>query len=158
VLADPLTTPGHNIPLLKRGTTLTTRYIERIRDLLNAPAETALALRIIEPSPLALCMRRRWPRFLVDLPLTILAREGGKENKRYGRLQDISENGAGATLAEVLNVGQTATLGFTLAGETEFLVEAVVRHRSGSRYGFEFLKTSDRCTDKLRQAIRALMP
>jgi CheY-like chemotaxis protein len=156
VLADPFSIPGQKLPLLRRGTVLNPRYIARIGELLNGAPDEAPTLHVIEPSPLARILRRRWPRHSLDTPLVVIVGNGATDRRLFGQMRDISENGVGATLDGTLNLEQTVTLGFSLDGQAVFEVEATVRHRQGCHYGFEFLSAANRSTDKLKQAIRAL--
>jgi CheY-like chemotaxis protein len=157
VLADSLSVPGQKLPLMKRGTALNARYIERIHDRLKPPEEENIKLRVIEPSSLALFMLRRWPRMSVDALLTLLVRSDGKEKQLRGRIHDISENGLGATIPDMLNPGQTVTLYFGLSGDEEFRIEAILRRRTGFRCGFEFLNVPLPSADRLKQAIKGMV-
>jgi CheY-like chemotaxis protein len=156
VLADSLSVPGQKLPLMKRGTALNPKYIMRIQDRLLSPDDN-LTLRVIEPSPLALFMLRRWPRTSVDALLTLSVKIEGKEKQMHGRIHDISENGLGATIAETLHPGQAVTLDFGLGGDEEFRIEAILRRRQGFRCGFEFTSLPSPAMDRLRQAIKGLV-
>ena len=154
VLADPITVAGRKVELLKRGTVLTARYIARIHEALNP--DEHFKLHVIEPSPLGMFMRRRWPRKAVDSSLKVLVRIGGMEKQLNGRVRDISENGLGAVIFDTLNLGQKVTLTFDLGEGGEFHFEAVVRHRQPPRCGFEFLSVPSQSIDKLREAVGLL--
>jgi CheY-like chemotaxis protein len=156
VLADPVRVAGRKVELLKRGTVLTARYIARIHEALNPSPDENFKLHVIEPSPLGMFMRRRWPRKAVDSSLTVLVRIGGMEKQLSGRVRDISENGLGAVIFDTLNLGQTVTLVFGLGDGAEFRFEAVVRHRQPPRCGFEFLSVPTQSMDKLREAVELL--
>ena len=155
VLADPLSTVGQKLPLLKRGSVLNAKYISRIRDLLACPPEEEFKLRVIEPSPLALLLRRRTPRRPVESSLTVHTVTEGRERQLFGRVHDISESGLGATVFDALNTGQNVALDFDLSG-VEFRIEAIVRHRQGSRCGFEFLSIPSKSQTKLREIVKCL--
>ena len=156
VLADSISVAGRKLELLKRGTVLTARYIARIHEALNPSPDENFKLHVIEPSPLGMFMRRRWPRKAVDSSLTVLVRIGGMEKQLSGRVRDISENGLGAVIFDTLNLGQTVTLVFGLGDGAEFRFEAVVRHRQPPRCGFEFLSVPTQSMDKLREAVELL--
>jgi hypothetical protein len=156
VLADPINTEGQKLALLKRGTVLNTRYIARIRDLMDPMLEEDVKLHVIEPSPLALYMRRRWPRKAMDSSLTVIAKTDGKEKRFQGRVFDISQNGLGAIIFDILNPGQRVTLDFELCGDVTVRIDAIVRHRKGSRCGFEFQSIPPESLHKLEEVVRGL--
>jgi len=157
VLADSLSMPGQKLPLMKRGTALNAKYIARINDRLKPAEKEVLKLRVIEPSPQALFMLRRWPRTSVDASLTLFLRSDGKEKQLQGRIHDVSENGLGATIPEMLDPGQMVILDFSLGADEDFRVEAILRRRHGFRCGFEFLHVPPYVAEKLKQAIKGLM-
>ena len=156
VLADPISVAGRKLELLKRGTVLTARYIARIHDALSPLPEENFKLHVIEPSPLGMFMRRRWPRIAVDSPLTLMVKINGMEKQLSGRVRDLSENGLGAIIFDTLNLGQTVTLAFDLGDGAEFRFEAVVRHRQAPRCGFEFLSVPSQFRHKFREAVGLL--
>jgi CheY-like chemotaxis protein len=157
ILADPIMATGQKVSLLKRGTILNAKYIARIHELLHPLPEEQFTLRVIEPSPLALFMMRRSARKALDSSLKAVVRTDGKEKQVHGRVRDISENGLGAMIFDPLNPGQTVTLEFGLGGEGEFRIDAIVRHREGSRCGFEFLSSPSPSVQKLKEAVRGLI-
>jgi hypothetical protein len=156
VLADSISVAGRKLELLKRGTVLTARYIARIHDALSPLPEENFKLHVIEPSPLGMFMRRRWPRIAVDSPLTVMIKVNGMEKQLSGRVRDLSENGLGAIIFDTLNLGQTVTLAFDLGDGAEFRFEAVVRHRQAPRCGFEFLSVPSQFRYKFREAVGLL--
>jgi CheY-like chemotaxis protein len=158
ILADPISATGQKVTLLKRGSILNARYIARIHELLHPRPEENFTLRVIEPSPLALFMMRRSARKAVDSLLKAVVRSDGGEKQIQGRIRDISENGLGAMIFDPLNPGQTVTLEFGLGGgDGEFRIEAIVRHREGSRCGFEFLSNPSPSVQRLKEAVRGLI-
>lgn len=57
---------------------------------------------------------------------------------------DLAEAGIGVLIAADLNLGEVATLAFAIPGRPEaWDVRAVLRHRRGYHYGFEFLSLSE---------------
>jgi CheY-like chemotaxis protein len=157
VLMDSLSVPGQKLPLMKRGTALNPRYISRILDRLKPAPEQVVTLRVVEPSPLALFMRRRGPRMTVDALLTVTVKSEGKIKQLFGRLHDLSEHGLGASIPDPLNAGQTVTLDFGLGGgDEDFRLEAILRHRQGFRCGFEFVNVPAQSAERLRQTVKEL--
>jgi c-di-GMP-binding flagellar brake protein YcgR len=91
---------------------------------------------------------RRYRRFPLDARVSVS--RSGQRYPLYGRTLGISEAGISALLAADLEVGQNVHLEFALPSNRKTLtVRAIVRNRSGARYGFEFLTLSE----EQRQAI-----
>jgi c-di-GMP-binding flagellar brake protein YcgR len=85
---------------------------------------------------------RRYPRFGVDARISVFC--AGQRRPHQGRTLGISEAGISAVLAADLEVGENVSLEFTLPSSTPSLaVRAVIRNRTGARYGFEFLTLSE---------------
>jgi hypothetical protein len=80
---------------------------------------------------------RRWPRYQVNLPVRILGFNGVLTTPVTGRGTDISRAGMALTANVPLNPGDYMLLQFPTAEPSR--VNAVVRYRSGSRFGLEFL-------------------
>jgi hypothetical protein len=105
--------------------------------------------------------RRDVPRAACDQKLTVLAQAADGKQQLYGRIVDICEHGMGAIVPGVLAPGQDVILQFSLSDEAEqfrgpmparqnlekppreFKLSAIVRQRSGFRYGFNFVAMSD---------------
>ena len=91
---------------------------------------------------------RRYQRFPLDARISVS--RASQRYPLYGRTLGISEAGIAAVLAADLDVGQSVHLEFALPADRKPLaVRAIVRNRSGARYGFEFLSLSE----EQRQAI-----
>jgi len=85
---------------------------------------------------------RRYRRFPLDARVAVY--RSGQPRPYPGRSLGISEAGISALLALDVEVGECVSLKFTLPGSAHRLeVRAVVRNRSGARYGFEFLTLSE---------------
>jgi len=70
---------------------------------------------------------------------------------------DLSIAGIGVLLAAELTPGEVATLDFCLPGKSAvWNVRAVLRHRRGYNYGFEFLSLSDGQTAALAEFLPKL--
>ncbi len=92
---------------------------------------------------------RRYTRFPVDLPLTLLTFwEDTPIAKAHGRCHLLAEGGLGATVARELYVGEVVRMELPRIAR----LYASVRYVHGNRYGFEFAFTDD----AQRQAIRRL--
>jgi c-di-GMP-binding flagellar brake protein YcgR len=84
--------------------------------------------------------QRRYPRYRCEFPvtLTLLSSQGRHSLGGHGR--DLSEGGIGILLAEELTQGEVVSLRFSLPGLPQpWDLRAVLRHRRGYYYGFEFL-------------------
>jgi hypothetical protein len=113
----------------------------------------------VNPSPEV--ERRSLPRAACDQKLTVSAQGADGQQPYYGRIIDICEHGMGAIVPGVLTPGQDVVLQFSLADEAEqfsgpvpvkrnlekppkeLKLSAIVRQRSGFRYGFNFVAMSD---------------
>lgn len=85
---------------------------------------------------------RRYRRFPIDARVAVY--RCGHPRPYHGRSLGISEAGISALLALELEVGECVSLKLTLPGSAHRLeVMALVRNRSGARYGFEFLTLSE---------------
>jgi hypothetical protein len=69
---------------------------------------------------------------------------GDRYQEIEGHCRDLSEAGIGILLAEELDISQVTSLSFSFPGsEPVWQGRAVVRHRRGYHYGFEFLTLDD---------------
>ena len=95
-------------------------------------------------------LQRRHPRYRSEFPvtLTLLSSEGRLSLDAHCR--DLSIAGIGVLIAEELNVGEVVVLAFALPGSREpWELRAVLRHRRGYHYGFEFLSLSEQQSNAL---------
>ena len=97
---------------------------------------------------------RAHPRFLLDVRLTVRAKE-----TMHGRTKDVGEGGVGATIPGTIEKGEFVELEFQLPGTTEPLrFKSEVRYNQGFQYGFKFLHATDRQREMIRKATRDLPP
>jgi len=88
-------------------------------------------------------LRRRYPRYRCEFPVAVSLFAGDGRQQLNAHCRDISEAGIGVLIAAELSPGDVASLTFTLPGITEaWEARAVLRHRRGFHYGFEFLSLS----------------
>lgn len=86
---------------------------------------------------------RRYRRFPIDARVAVW--RAGQARPYHGRSLGISEAGIASLLAVELEIGECVTMEFGLPGNPHTLhLRALVRNRSGARYGFEFLTLSER--------------
>jgi c-di-GMP-binding flagellar brake protein YcgR len=99
--------------------------------------------------------QRRYPRFRVEFPVRIVVFSGMERQRLDAHCLDLSIAGMGVLLAAELPPGEVAALDFCLPGKSAaWSIRAVLRHRRGYNYGFEFLSLSD---DQNR-ALAELLP
>ncbi|MFB3916073.1 MAG: PilZ domain-containing protein [Terriglobales bacterium] len=97
--------------------------------------------------------RRELARCYIDQLLKV--KKNGSH--AYGRATEISENGIGAVLPELLEPGETVGLEFSLGFKGPKLsVSAIVRHRQGFRHGLEFVGLAASELEAVRQACNEL--
>jgi hypothetical protein len=84
--------------------------------------------------------QRRFPRFRTNFTVTVTMLAGENYHRLEAHCKDLSEAGIGLLIATELKSGEVASLSFCLPGTREALeLRAVLRHRRGYHYGFEFL-------------------
>jgi hypothetical protein len=91
-------------------------------------------------SPAAGRRRRRHARYRSDFPVVVNLLAGDEYRRLDAHCKDLSEAGIGMLVAAELAIGEVAALHFSLPGAREpWEIRAVLRHRRGYHYGFEFL-------------------
>ncbi len=100
---------------------------------------------------------RRFPRYTIDTRVQAQVFRAGTTTCAWGRSWEMGEDGMSGTLSGDLEPGEVVTLEFTLpVGGEPIKVRAVVRHRSGYRYGFEFLTLSEAQREQMRRTFQAI--
>jgi c-di-GMP-binding flagellar brake protein YcgR len=100
---------------------------------------------------------RRYKRYAIDVGLQIHYTKDGAASSLRGRGSDIGAGGMSAFIPAGLEVGQTINLTLTLPYCSEQLrLNAVVRNRSGFRYGLEFFSPSEREREVIERCCTAL--
>ena len=101
--------------------------------------------------------QRRYPRYRAEfaVTLTLLSSEGRQSLDAH--CKDLSVAGIGVLIAEELNLGEVVALAFSPPGSSDpWELRAVLRHRRGYHYGFEFLSLSDQQGEVLREHLPRL--
>jgi len=99
-------------------------------------------------------LRRRHARFRCEFPVVVNLLAAKEHRRLNAHCRDVSEAGIGLLLAEELTLGEVATLTFSLPGVPQpWEIRAVLRHRRGYHYGFEFLSLSDRQSKTLNRYL-----
>jgi len=102
-------------------------------------------------------LRRRHARYRCEFPVVVNLLSGKEHQRLNAHCRDISEAGIGVLLAEELTLSEVATLTFSLPGAAQpWDVRAVLRHRRGYHYGFEFLALSERQSKTLIRYLEEL--
>ncbi len=82
---------------------------------------------------------RRHPRYQIDVAVRVTFIRDGEKIVFNGRGSELSEGGMAAYIATALEVGDRLTIETILPYSREQIaVDAVVRSKSGFRYGMEF--------------------
>jgi len=84
--------------------------------------------------------RRRHARYYAHFPVGVTLLGGDGYKRLDAHCKDLSEAGIGILIADELALGEVASLEFSLPdGPSAWEIRAVLRHRRGYHYGFEFL-------------------
>jgi c-di-GMP-binding flagellar brake protein YcgR len=102
-------------------------------------------------------LRRRHARYRCEFPVLVNLLSDRERQQLNGHCRDVSEAGIGVLIAGELPLGEVATLTFSLPGVPQpWDVRAVLRHRRGYHYGFEFLSLTDRQAKTLNGYLKDL--
>jgi PilZ domain len=86
---------------------------------------------------------RRFPRYPIDLRVSLQVFRAGEILSLWGRSNEIGADGIGATLTRQLEPGEVVSMAFTFPTPAHLMkLRALVRYRDGLRHGFEFLALS----------------
>ena len=100
--------------------------------------------------------RRRYPRYRCDFVVVVTLLNGKNYQKLNAHCKDLSEAGMGTIVAAELTSGEVVSLSFSLPGSGDLWeLRAVLRHRRGYHYGFEFLSLSQERSDVLKTFIQS---
>ena len=100
---------------------------------------------------------RRYQRYQIDVGLQVRFSRNGVVTSLRGRGSDIGGGGMSAFVPAELDAGQSINLVVILPYVSEQLsLQAVVRNRSGFRYGLEFVAPSDRERALIERCCMAL--
>jgi hypothetical protein len=98
--------------------------------------------------------RRRHPRFRCEFRLTLIHLAASGYETIEGHCRDLSEGGIGLLVAGQLAIGEVVGLNFSLTGpDSPWQLTAVVRHRHGFQYGFEFLNLTEEQRARLKNHL-----
>ncbi|MGA2979800.1 MAG: PilZ domain-containing protein [Terriglobales bacterium] len=88
--------------------------------------------------------RRRFSRYRFDARIHVSVFRDGQTTAYWGRTNELSQDGIGATLSGELQAGEVVSLEFAIPLPPHLMkVRAVVRYSEGLRCGLEFLVMTD---------------
>jgi len=100
---------------------------------------------------------RRFPRYAVDIRLSVQVFRSGETTSLWGRSSELGEDGVGGTMTGELEPGEVVSMQLSLPlAAYPMKLRAVVRYRAGLRHGFEFLTLNDQQRDVLRRVCEML--
>jgi len=100
---------------------------------------------------------RRFPRYPLDLKLTVHVFREGEVVSFWGRSNELGEDGIGATLTGTLDSGEVVAMELMLPmAPYPMKFRALVRYRDGLRHGFEFLALTEPQRDQIRRVCEML--
>ena len=100
---------------------------------------------------------RRYPRYRSDFAVVTTLFSGDQYQKLDAHCKDLSEAVIGVLLAAEVPMGEVVSLNFCLPGSAEsWEIRAVLRHRRGFHYGFEFLSLAPERSAILRKYVEGL--
>jgi len=83
---------------------------------------------------------RRWSRYKIQVPVTVIVRRDHKTTFISGRGSDLNEGGIAVFAGTELRIGETIEISFTPPYRgLPLKARTVVRNRRGYTYGMEFL-------------------
>ena len=97
--------------------------------------------------------RRHFRRLGIDRRVRVNGFHQGKPTCVHGRIREIGEDGIGAVIPCALAINEVVTLEFSIENGREDTVSAIVRHRRGFLYGFDFVSIEP----SLREVIARIM-
>ena len=109
-----------------------------------------------DPSPQA-GTTRRYPRYPLDVSLSVYVFRASANLSLWGRSSEIGEDGIGATLTGELQIGEVVSMELSLPmAAYPIKLRALVRYRDGLRHGFEFLAIGAQQRKAIRRVCEML--
>jgi len=100
---------------------------------------------------------RRFPRYQVDMRITVHIFRSGETTSLWGRSNELGEDGVGGTMTGELEAGEVVSMELSLPlAAYPLKLRALVRYRIGLLHGFEFLAVNDQQRDVLRRVCEML--
>lgn len=115
--------------------------------------------RALDRTPSKLLVTRSIHRHAVRVPLIVQVLRSGVTTRLHGTSADLSERGIGGNLKAQLTPGEMVKVEFPLpTSSNDIQAYAIVRHREGEFYGFEFLSVDDKSLENIRSLCAILPP
>jgi len=103
--------------------------------------------------------RRRFPRYRAEFSVVVTLFSASDRQRLDAYSKDISQAGMGLLVAAEMTMGEVVSLAFSLPNSPNvWEIRAVLRHRRGYHYGFEFLSPSDQQNAALAGFLSSLEP
>jgi hypothetical protein len=100
---------------------------------------------------------RRFPRYPLDVHLSVHVFRSGDRVSLWGRSNELGEDGIGATLTGELEAGEVVSMELSLPMSAyPIKFRASVRYRDGLRHGFEFLTLTAAQHEEIRRVCEML--
>jgi hypothetical protein len=100
---------------------------------------------------------RRYPRYPLDIRLSIHVFRDGKTVSLWGRSNEMGRDGIGGTLTGELEPGEVVSMEISLPlAAYPMKIRALVRYRDGLRHGFEFLALNPEQRDAIQRVCEML--
>ena len=100
---------------------------------------------------------RRFPRYQVDMRISVQVFRSGETASLWGRSNELGEDGVGCTLTGELEAGEVVSMELSLPlAAYPLKLRALVHYRIGLRHGFEFLAINEQQRDVLRRVCKML--
>ena len=100
---------------------------------------------------------RRFPRYPLDVRLSVHVFRGGERVSLWGRSNELGADGIGATLTGELVAGEVVAMELALPTVTyPIKFRALVRYRDGLRHGFEFLALTAAQREEIERVCQTL--
>ena len=101
--------------------------------------------------------RRKSPRYSLVTPITVSVESAGRLTESQGTTVELSESGVSGYLRAEIQTGQTVKVQLALpAGPVT--ITALVRHRMGARYGFQFVDLLPEQASHIRASCKGSPP
>jgi hypothetical protein len=102
-------------------------------------------------------VKRRYPRFPLDVRLSVQVLRQGEKFSVWGRSHELGQDGIGGTLTGEIEPGEVVSLEMAIPlAAAPLKMRAIVRYRDGLRHGFEFLALSNEQRDTLMRVCEML--
>jgi len=115
--------------------------------------------RALDRTPSKLLTTRSIHRHAVRVPFVVGVLRSGERTNLHGMSADLSERGIGGNIKSQLIPGEMVKVMFPLPNSpNDIQAYAIVRHRRGDFFGFEFVSIDDKSLEIIRSLCSVLPP